>query len=49
VYSQWGRGFAEVHHVELLEERPRANETDPAKDLAVLGSNRRRMNLFGAR
>ena len=42
-YGDWGRDFAEVHHLELLAERPEAYVTNPETDLAVLCSNCHRM------
>lgn len=42
-YGEWGRDFAEVHHLELLAERPEACVTNPESDLAVLCSNCHRM------
>ena len=43
-YGEWGRGFAEVHHVELLSEAPaHGRVVDPRADLVVLCANCHRM------
>ena len=43
-YGAWGRGFAEVHHVQELGAAPAEGvEVDPSTDLAVVCSNCHRM------
>ncbi|MCT4628296.1 HNH endonuclease [Winogradskyella sp.] len=43
-YGDWGKEFAEVHHVKPLSElKGEKYETDPYKDLAVLCANCHRM------
>ena len=43
-YGAWGRGFAEVHHVQELGAVPSEGvEVDPSTDLAVVCSNCHRM------
>lgn len=43
-YGAWGRGFAEVHHVQELGAAPSEGvEVDPSTDLAVVCSNCHRM------
>ena len=43
-YGAWGRGFAEVHHVQELGTAPSEGvEVDPSIDLAVVCSNCHRM------
>ena len=43
-YGEWGKGFAEVHHVEELSQVSETGvETNPETDLAVLCSNCHRM------
>lgn len=43
-YGAWGRGFAEVHHVQELGAAPAEGvEVDPSIDLAVVCSNCHRM------
>lgn len=44
VYGDWGRGFAEVHHLEMLSDASKSGTlTDPTTDLAVLCANCHRM------
>lgn len=43
-YGEWGRGFAEVHHLVDLSGAPKDGlATDPERDLAVVCSNCHRM------
>lgn len=44
VYGEWGRGFAEVHHiVPLSESQGIERNTNPQRDLVVLCANCHRM------
>lgn len=42
-YGEWGKEFAEVHHMVPLSEYSEQHETDPEKDLIVLCANCHRM------
>ncbi|MFT6794148.1 MAG: 5-methylcytosine-specific restriction protein A [Rubritalea sp.] len=42
-YGDWGKGFAEVHHLVSLGEKRGIRETNPETDLAVLCANCHRM------
>jgi len=43
-YGEWGRSFAEVHHIAQLAQAPEDGvQTDPVTDLAVVCSNCHRM------
>ena len=43
-YGAWGRGFAEVHHIQELGAAPAEGvDVDPSTDLAVVCSNCHRM------
>lgn len=42
-YGEWGKDFAEVHHMLPLSDYNEKRETDPEKDLIVLCANCHRM------